>query len=107
MVSQLNTLQDSPELKKQLHQLMTYTNQLIKDTNNQINEVNKCKERHLKIQRDWLVDEFTAALTSFQAVQRKTAECLAAGERRNLQHCPSARLLAHCHWQLQQQRQPG
>ncbi|SPP87518.1 syntaxin-7 [Drosophila guanche] len=74
MVSQLNTPQDSPELKKQLHQLMTYTNQLVNDTNNQINEVDKCKERHLKIQRDRLVDEFTAALTSFQAVQRKTAD---------------------------------
>ncbi|XP_022213713.1 syntaxin-7 [Drosophila obscura] len=74
MVSQLNTPQDSPELKKQLHQLMTYTNQLVNDTNNQINEVDKCKERHLKIQRDRLVDEFTAALTSFQGVQRKTAD---------------------------------
>lgn len=48
------------------HQLMTYTNQLVTDTNNQINEVDKCKERHLKIQRDRLVDEFTAALTAFQ-----------------------------------------
>lgn len=45
---------------------MTYTNQLVTDTNNQINEVDKCKERHLKIQRDRLVDEFTAALTAFQ-----------------------------------------
>lgn len=33
-----------------------------------------CKDRHLKIQRDRLVDEFTAALTAFQAVQRKTVE---------------------------------
>ncbi|XP_016989143.1 syntaxin-7 [Drosophila rhopaloa] len=74
MVNQLNTPQDSPELKKQLHQIMTYTNQLVTDTNNQINEVDKCKERHLKIQRDRLVDEFTAALTAFQAVQRKTAD---------------------------------
>ncbi|KRK05654.1 uncharacterized protein Dyak_GE28680, partial [Drosophila yakuba] len=54
MVNQLNTPQDSPELKKQLHQIMTYTNQLVTDTNNQINEVDKCKERHLKIQRDRL-----------------------------------------------------
>ncbi|XP_030372528.1 syntaxin-7 [Scaptodrosophila lebanonensis] len=74
MVNQLNTPQDSPDLKKQLHQLMTYTNQLVNDTNNQLKEVDKCKERHLKIQRDRLVDEFTAALTAFQAVQRKTAD---------------------------------
>ncbi|KAM8707893.1 hypothetical protein ACLKA7_014941 [Drosophila subpalustris] len=74
MVNQLNTPQDSPELKKKLHQLMTYTKQLVTDTNNQLKEVDKCKERHLKIQRDRLVDEFTAALTAFQAVQRKTAD---------------------------------
>ncbi|XP_030572236.1 syntaxin-7 [Drosophila novamexicana] len=74
MVNQLNTPQDSPELKKKLHQLMTYTKQLVTDTNNQLKEVDKCKERHLKIQRDRLVDEFTAALTAFQAIQRKTAD---------------------------------
>ncbi|XP_017863340.1 PREDICTED: syntaxin-7 [Drosophila arizonae] len=74
MVNQLNTPQDSPELKKKLHQLMTYTKQLVTDTNNQLMEVDKCKERHLKIQRDRLVDEFTAALTAFQAIQRKTAD---------------------------------
>ncbi|KAH8397446.1 hypothetical protein KR222_004493 [Zaprionus bogoriensis] len=74
MVNQLNTPQDFPELKKKLHQLMSYTKQLVTDTNNQLKEVDKCKERHLKIQRDRLVDEFTAALTAFQAVQRKTAE---------------------------------
>lgn len=90
MVNQCNTPQDSPDLKKQLlvfslnfpllslnyyffhiflyfsHQIMTYTHQLVSDTNNQLKEVDKCKERHLKIQRDRLVDEFTAALTSFQ-----------------------------------------
>ncbi|XP_023298478.2 syntaxin-7 [Lucilia cuprina] len=74
MVNQCNTPQDSPDLKKQLHQIMTYTHQLVSDTNNQLKEVDKCKERHLKIQRDRLVDEFTAALTSFQAVQRKTVD---------------------------------
>ncbi|XP_053953933.1 syntaxin-7 [Anastrepha ludens] len=74
MVNQFNTPQDSPDLKKQLHQIMTYTHQLVSDTNNQLKEVDKCKERHLKIQRDRLVDEFTAALTAFQAVQRKTVD---------------------------------
>jgi len=74
MVNQFNTPQDSPDLKKQLHQIMTYTHRLVSDTDNQLREVDKCKERHLKIQRDRLVDEFTAALTSFQALQRKTVD---------------------------------
>lgn len=65
------------------HQLMSYTKQLVTDTNNQLKEVDKCKERHLKIQRDRLVDEFTAALTAFQvclsryiAVIRNLRSCL-------------------------------
>ncbi|XP_061399302.1 syntaxin-7-like, partial [Musca vetustissima] len=74
MVNQCNTPQDSPDLKKQLHQIMTYTNQLVMDTSIQLSEVEKCKERHLKIQRDRLVDEFTAALTKFQTLQRKTVD---------------------------------
>ncbi|XP_075160003.1 syntaxin 7 [Haematobia irritans] len=72
MVNQCNTPQDSPDLKKQLHQIMSYTHQLVSDTSNQLKEVEKCKERHLKIQKDRLVDEFTAVLTKFQALQRKT-----------------------------------
>lgn len=31
-------------------------------------------DRHLKIQRERLVDEFTAALTAFQNVQKKTVD---------------------------------
>lgn len=56
------------------HQIRTYTQQLIKDTDNLLKDLVNCKDRHLKIQRDRLVDEFTAALTAFQAVQRKTVE---------------------------------
>lgn len=74
MVNQFGTAQDSPELKQQLHQIRTYTQQLITDTTNLLNELINCKERHLKIQRDRLVDEFTAALTAFQSVQRKTVD---------------------------------
>ncbi|CAD7082895.1 unnamed protein product [Hermetia illucens] len=74
MVNQFNTPQDSPDLKKQLHQIMTYTRQLVSDTDNLLKEIEKCKERHLKIQRDRLVDEFTSALTAFQLVQRKTVD---------------------------------
>lgn len=74
MVNQFGTAQDSPELKQQLHQIRTYTQRLITDTTNLLNDLVNCKERHLKIQRDRLVDEFTTALTAFQAVQRKTVD---------------------------------
>ncbi|XP_063709426.1 syntaxin-7 [Culicoides brevitarsis] len=71
MTNQLGTAQDNPELKQQLHQIRIYTQQLVKDTGNLLNDLTSCKERHLKIQRDRLVDEFAAALTAFQTVQRK------------------------------------
>lgn len=74
MVNQFGTAQDSPELKQQLHQIRSYTQQLITDTTTQLNDLVNCKERHLKIKRDRLVDEFTSALTAFQAVQRKTVD---------------------------------
>ncbi|XP_035913863.1 syntaxin-7 [Anopheles stephensi] len=74
MVNQFGTAQDSPELKQQLHQIRSYTQQLINDTTNQLNDLVNCKERHLKIQRDRLVDEFSSALNAFQAVQRKTVD---------------------------------
>jgi syntaxin 7 len=56
------------------HQIRTYTQQLIKDTDASFKDIVNCKDRHLKIQRDRLVDEFTAALTAFQAVQKKTVD---------------------------------
>lgn len=74
MVNQLGTAQDSPELKQSLHQMRTYTQQLIKDTNNLLKDLGNSKDRHLRIQSERLVDEFTSALTAFQAVQRKTVD---------------------------------
>lgn len=53
------------------HQIRTYTQQLVKDTDGILKDlVNNNNDRHLKIQRERLVDEFTTALTSFQ-VKRK------------------------------------
>lgn len=46
--------------------MISHTQQLVTDTHNHLKEVEKCKERHWKIQRDRLIDEFTAALTAFQ-----------------------------------------
>lgn len=49
------------------HQIRTYTQQLVKDTDGILKDlVNNNNDRHLKIQRERLVDEFTTALTSFQ-----------------------------------------
>lgn len=47
---------------------------MIKDTEASFKNIVNCKDRHLKIQRDRLVDEFTSALTAFQAVQKKCVE---------------------------------
>lgn len=85
MVKQFGTAQDSPDLKSQLyniwmylpwiaflnlllfsHQIRTYTQQLVKDTDTLIKELVSSNDRHLKIQRDRLVDEFTTALNAFQ-----------------------------------------
>lgn len=95
MVNQVGTAQETPEIRQQLHQIRTYTQTLIKggwrwpncnrwvvftklfvflDTDASLKDIVNCKDRHLKIQRDRLVDEFTAALTAFQAVQRKTVD---------------------------------
>jgi len=75
MVNQIGTVQETNDLRPQLHQIRTYTQQLVKDTDGILKDlVNNNNDRHLKIQRERLVDEFTTALTSFQAVQRKTVE---------------------------------
>lgn len=74
MINQVGTAQETPEIRQQLHQIRTYTQQLIKDTEASFKDIVNCKDRHLKIQRDRLVDEFTAALTAFQAVQKKTVD---------------------------------
>jgi syntaxin 7 len=74
LANQIGTQQETPEVKQQLHQIRTYTQQLIKDTDMSMKEVLNYKDRHLKIQKDRLIDEFTAALTAFQALQTKFVE---------------------------------
>lgn len=44
----------------------------MKDTDNLLKDLVNTKDKHLKIQRDRLVDEFTAAITAFQNIQKKT-----------------------------------
>ncbi|KAL3275122.1 hypothetical protein HHI36_019893 [Cryptolaemus montrouzieri] len=80
MVKQIGTQQDSPELKKQLHSIQHYTQQLVKDTNGYIKELHKFSvsspsdQRQIKMQRERLQDEFAATLNRFQMVQRSTAQ---------------------------------
>lgn len=55
--------------------MRTYTQKLLKDTEGMLKElVNSNDDRHLKIQKDRLLDEFAAAVSAFQAVQKKTVD---------------------------------
>ncbi|KAL1517402.1 hypothetical protein ABEB36_001169 [Hypothenemus hampei] len=81
MVNQIGSHQDSPELRKQLHSLQHYTQQLVKDTNGYIKDLSnippslsQSEQRQRKMQRERLQDEFTSTLNMFQQVQRSTAQ---------------------------------
>lgn len=55
--------------------MRTYTQKLLKDTEGMLKDlVSSNDDRYLKIQKDRLVEEFTAALSAFQAVQNKTMD---------------------------------
>uniref|UniRef100_A0A3Q3WLK6 Syntaxin-12 n=1 Tax=Mola mola TaxID=94237 RepID=A0A3Q3WLK6_MOLML len=81
MVNQLGTRQDTSELQDHLQQIQHYTNQLAKETNKHLKEfgsiplpLSPSEQRQQKIQRDRLMNDFSAALNNFQAVQRRAAE---------------------------------
>ncbi|XP_004573713.1 syntaxin-12 [Maylandia zebra] len=81
MVNQLGTRQDTSELQDRLQQTQHYTNQLAKETNKHLKELGSIplpsspsEQRQQKIQRDRLMNDFSAALNNFQAVQRRAAE---------------------------------
>nr|UEK51383.1 syntaxin 7-like protein [Parasacculina yatsui] len=82
MVRQLGTPQDNESLRSQLHQIQHYTNQLAKDTHRSCRELDALSpptapstQRQWKLQRERLTNDFTSALTNFQAAQRSAAEC--------------------------------
>lgn len=79
MVNQIGSHQDSPELRKQLHSLQHYTQQLVKDTNGYIKDLanispslSQSEQRQRKMQRERLHDEFTTTLNLFQQVIAKS-----------------------------------
>uniref|UniRef100_A0A3B3WG77 Syntaxin N-terminal domain-containing protein n=1 Tax=Poecilia mexicana TaxID=48701 RepID=A0A3B3WG77_9TELE len=74
MVNQLGTKQDTSELQDRLQQIQHYTNQLAKETNRHLKELGSVPLRQQRIQRDRLMNDFSAALNNFQAVQRRAAE---------------------------------
>ncbi|XP_045509803.1 syntaxin-7 [Colias croceus] len=76
MVNQLQTPQDSQELRKQLRQIQNYTQKLAKDTSSMIMDLMKMQtdQPANKLTRDRLSDEYMATLNAFQATQRAAAQ---------------------------------
>lgn len=81
IVNQLGTRQDSCELQDRLQQIQHSTNQLAKETNKHLKELGSLplasspsEQRQQKIQRERLMNDFSAALNNFQGVQRRAAE---------------------------------
>lgn len=78
MVNLLGTAQDSSDTKTQLYQIQHYTQQLAKDTNHILKQLNETplpsspsEQRQCKMQKEKLADDFSDALTAFQDVQRQ------------------------------------
>lgn len=81
LLYQLDTRQETPELQERLQQLQHYTNQLAKETNRHMKELGSLppptspsEQRQQKLQRERLMNDFSAALNNFQVVQRRAAE---------------------------------
>ncbi|KAM3968807.1 syntaxin 7 isoform 1-T2 [Aphomia sociella] len=76
MVNQLQTPQDSHELRTQLRQIQNYTQKLAKDTSSLLMELMKLPTDQTanKLTRDRLSDEYLATLNAFQAAQRSAAQ---------------------------------
>ncbi|XDV40968.1 hypothetical protein PO909_009937 [Leuciscus waleckii] len=81
MLFQLGTRPDTPELQDRLQQMQHYTNQLAKETNRHLKELGSqpqprspSEQRQQRIQKDRLMNDFSAALNNFQVVQRRAAE---------------------------------
>ncbi|CAG9558807.1 unnamed protein product [Danaus chrysippus] len=76
MVNQLQTPQDSQELRNQLRQIQNYTQKLAKDTSSLIMELMKTPTDipANKLTRERLSDEYMSTLNAFQATQRSAAQ---------------------------------
>ncbi|XP_018590046.1 syntaxin-12-like [Scleropages formosus] len=81
MLYQLGTKQDTMELHDKLQQAQHSTNQLAKETNRYLKDLGSLplppspsEQRQQKIQKERLMNDFSAALNNFQVVQRRAAE---------------------------------
>ncbi|KAG7313173.1 hypothetical protein JYU34_000266 [Plutella xylostella] len=76
MVNQLQTPQDSPELRNQLRQIQNYTQQMAKDTSSELMQLMRADAASpaRRLARDRLSDEYMATLNAFQATQRAAAQ---------------------------------
>ncbi|XP_062848250.1 syntaxin-12 isoform X2 [Trichomycterus rosablanca] len=81
MLFQLGSRPDTPELQDRLQQMQHYTNQLAKETNKHLKDLGSLpppqspsEQRQQRIQKDRLMNDFSAALNNFQVVQRRAAE---------------------------------
>lgn len=77
MVNLLGTAQDSSDTKTELYQIQHYTQQLAKDTNHILKQLNDIPpptsisdQRQQKVQKENLAELFSSALNEFQEVQR-------------------------------------
>ncbi|XP_038614489.1 syntaxin-12 [Tachyglossus aculeatus] len=81
LMSQLGTKQDSSKLQENLQQLQHSANQLAKETNEYLKELGSLplplstsEQRQQKLQKERLMNDFSAALNNFQALQRKVSD---------------------------------
>lgn len=81
LLYQLGTGNDSSEPQEKLQQLQHYTNQLAKETNRHLKDLgtlappmSPSEQRQQKLQKERLMNDFSAALNNFQVVQRRAAE---------------------------------
>ncbi|OXB61869.1 hypothetical protein ASZ78_004575 [Callipepla squamata] len=81
LMSQLGTKQDSSKLQENLQQLQHSANCLAKETNEYLKELGSLplplsasEQRQQRLQKERLMNDFSAALNNFQAVQRQVSE---------------------------------
>ncbi|XP_063968012.1 syntaxin-7-like isoform X3 [Lytechinus pictus] len=78
-IARLGTHEDNKGLRGKLDEVQHYTNQLAKDTNKMLKDLNSIPpsysdQKQQKMQRERLTGEFTSALNQFQRVQRDAAQ---------------------------------
>ncbi|XP_018419342.1 PREDICTED: syntaxin-12 [Nanorana parkeri] len=81
LLNQLGTSKDSSKLQQNLEQIQHSTNVLAKETNTYLKDLSSVpaplspnEQRQQKLQKERLMNDFSAALNRFQAVQRQVSE---------------------------------